>query len=61
MSYRFNLNETSYHGFGAIENVVPEIKAHGFKKALVCTDPGLLKFGVTDKVTSLLKSCGSRF
>jgi lactaldehyde reductase len=61
MSYRFNLNETSYHGFGAIENVVPEIKAHGFKKALVCSDPGLLKFGVTDKVTSLLKAAGLDF
>jgi lactaldehyde reductase len=61
MSYRFNLNETSYHGFGAIDNVVPEVKAHGFKKALVCTDPGLLKFGVTDKVTSLLKAAGLDF
>ena len=61
MSYRFNLNETSYHGFGAIENVVPEVKARGYKKALVCTDPGLLKFGVTDKVTSLLKAAGLDF
>ena len=48
------LNETSYHGHGAIENIVPEIKARGFKKILVCTDPDLLKFGVTQKVTTLL-------
>jgi len=61
MSYRFNLNETSFHGFGAIDNVVPEVKARGFKKALVCTDPGLLKFGVTDKVTSLLKAANLDF
>ena len=54
MSNRFMLNETSYHGHGAIENIVPEIKARGFKKILVCTDPDLLKFGVTQKVTSLL-------
>ena len=48
------LNETSYHGHGAIENIDPEIKARGFKKILVCTDPDLLKFGVTQKVTTLL-------
>lgn len=54
MSNRFMLNETSYHGHGAIENIVPEIKARGFKKILVCTDPDLLKFGVTQKVTTLL-------
>ena len=54
MSNRFMLTETSYHGHGAIENIVPEIKARGFKKILVCTDPDLLKFGVTQKVTTLL-------
>jgi len=48
------LNETSYHGHGAIENIVPEIKARGLKKALVCSDPDLVKFGVTAKVTKLL-------
>lgn len=61
MSYRFNLNETSFHGFGAIDNIVSEIKNHGFKKALVCTDPGLLKFHVTDKVTDLLKKASLPF
>ncbi|MCQ2799810.1 MAG: lactaldehyde reductase [Bacilli bacterium] len=54
MSNRFMLNETSYHGHGAIENIVPEVKARGFKKILVCTDPDLIKFGVTGKVTALL-------
>ena len=54
MSNRFMLNETSYHGHGAIENIVPEAKARGFKKALVCSDPDLIKFGVTSKVTTLL-------
>ncbi len=54
MSNRFILNETSYHGHGAINNIVNEINARGFKKALVCTDPDLLKFGVTKKVTDLL-------
>lgn len=51
---RFVLNETSYHGKGAILNIVSEVKARGFKKAFVCSDPDLLKFGVTQKVTSLL-------
>ncbi len=54
MANRFVLNEISYHGHGAIENVVPEALARGFKKALVCSDPSLVKFGVTSKVTSLL-------
>ena len=54
MSYRFMLNETSYHGKGAIQNIVSEINARGFKKILVCSDPDLVKFGVTSKVTSLL-------
>ncbi|MDE7233816.1 MAG: lactaldehyde reductase [Ruminiclostridium sp.] len=51
---RFILNETSYHGAGAIEAIVTEAKNRGFKKALVCSDPDLLKFGVTKKVTDLL-------
>ena len=54
MSNRFMLNETSYHGKGAILNVVPEIKSRGFKKVLVCTDESLVKFGVSKKVTDLL-------
>ena len=44
----------SYHGHGAIENIVPELTARGYKKAFVCSDPDLLKFGVTKKVTDLL-------
>ena len=51
---RFVLNETSYHGAGAIQNIVPEVKTRGFKKAFVCSDPDLIKFGVSQKVTSLL-------
>ena len=51
---RFVLNETSYHGSGAILNIVPELNARGFSKALVVTDPDLVKFGVCGKVTSLL-------
>ena len=51
---RFILNETSYHGYGAISAVADEIKARGFKKALVCSDPDLIKFGVTAKVTAVL-------
>ena len=54
MPNRFILNETSYHGKGAIANVVTEAKARGFKKAFVCSDPDLIRFGVTAKVTSLL-------
>ena len=54
MANRFVLNEMSYHGHGAIENIASEAKAAGFKKALVCSDPDLLKFHVTDKVIKLL-------
>ncbi len=61
MPNRFILNETSYHGHGAIECIVPEIKARGFKKALVCSDPDLLKFGVTKKVTDLLDKGGVEY
>ena len=58
MAKRFVLNETSYHGAGAIKEIVPEFKNRGFKKAFVTTDPGLLKFGVTAKVTDLLDEAG---
>ncbi len=51
---RFVLNETSYHGAGAISAVADEIIARGFKKALVASDPDLVKFGVTKKVTDVL-------
>lgn len=54
MSNRIVLNNISYHGKGAIENIVPELTARGYKKAFVCSDPDLLKFGVTKKVTDLL-------
>ena len=51
---RFVLNETSYHGKGAIAEIATEIKARQFKKAFVCSDPDLIKFGVTAKVTKVL-------
>ena len=54
MANRFILNETSYHGAGAIKAIVTEAKARGFQKALICSDPDLVKLGVTTKVTSLL-------
>lgn len=53
---RIVLNETSYHGKGAVAQVAEEINARGFKKAFVCSDPDLIKFGVTDKVTSVLEN-----
>ena len=58
MANRFVLNETSYHGAGAIQNIVPEIQARGFKKVFVASDPDLVKFGVTAKVTDLLDAAG---
>ena len=54
MANRFVLNETSYHGKGAIAAVADEIKARAFAKAFVCSDPDLIKFGVTKKVTDIL-------
>ena len=56
MASRIVLNTISYHGKGAIENIVPELTARGYTKAFVCTDPDLLKFGVTAKVTDLLQA-----
>ena len=58
MADRIVLNTISYHGHGAIENIVPELTARGYKKAFVCSDPDLLKFGVTKKVTDLLDTAG---
>lgn len=58
MANRFILNETSYHGKGAIESISVEAKARGFKKAFVCSDPDLIKFGVTAKVTDVLEKAG---
>ncbi|MBR6684145.1 MAG: iron-containing alcohol dehydrogenase, partial [Firmicutes bacterium] len=58
MANRIVLNETSYHGSGAINEIVTEAKNRGFKKAFVCSDPDLIKFGVTAKVTNLLDEAG---
>ena len=49
MANRFVLNETSYHGKGAINEITTEAKACGFKKALDCSDPDLIQFGVTKR------------
>lgn len=58
MSNRIVLNTVSYHGKGAIENIVPELTSRGYKKAFVCSDPDLIKFGVSQKVTDLLDKAG---
>lgn len=54
MAKRFILNETSYHGHGAVNELVPEVKSRGFKKALIVTDADLVKFKVVKKVTDIL-------
>ena len=54
MPNRIILNETSYHGKGAIESLPAEVRAHGFTKALVCSDPDLVRFNVTKKITDIL-------
>ena len=54
MANRISLNGTSYHGAGAIQEIVPEMNARGFHKAFVASDADLVKFGVTAKVTDLL-------
>ena len=61
MANRFVLNETSYHGKGAINAVVEEIQARNAKKAFVCSDPDLVKFNVTAKVTNLLEKANIPF
>lgn len=58
MANRIVLNETSYHGAGAIREIPNEVKVRGFQKAFVCSDPDLLKFGVTAKVTDVLDEEG---
>ena len=58
MANRIMLNETSYHGAGAIKEIANEAKARAFKKAFVCSDPDLIKFGVTSKVTDVLDEAG---
>lgn len=58
MANRFILNETSYHGAGAISAIAQEAKSRGFQKAFVCSDPDLIKFKVTKKVTDVLDGAG---
>ena len=58
MANKIVLNEVSYHGKGAILNVPEEAKGRGFKKAFICSDPDLIKFNVTKKVTDLLDKEG---
>ena len=58
MANRIILNPVSYHGKGAIKEIVPVAQSKGFKHVFVCTDPDLLKFGVSKKVTDLLDEAG---
>ena len=58
MSNRIDLTETSDHGKGAIQDIATEVKTRGFKKAFVCSDPDLIKFGVTKKVIDVLDNAG---
>ncbi|WP_305116859.1 iron-containing alcohol dehydrogenase, partial [Acutalibacter muris] len=58
---RFVLNGISYHGKGAINEIPGIIEAKGFKKAFIATDPDLLKFGVTKKVTDLMDKAGMAY
>ncbi len=58
MVNRIMLNETSYHGAGAVAEIANEAKAHGFQKAFVCSDPDLIEFKVTSKVTDVLDEAG---
>lgn len=58
MANKVVLNEVSYHGKGAILSVTEEAKRRGFKKAFICSDPDLIKFHVTKKVTDLLDKEG---
>ncbi len=61
MANRFVLNETSYHGAGAVKSIADEAIGRGFKKAFLCSDPDLLKFGVTKKVTDVLEGAGLKY
>ena len=61
MANRIVLNPVSYHGRGAIESIIPEVTARGLKKAFVCSDPDLVKFGVTAKVTDILEKNGMAY
>lgn len=61
MSNRLVLNETSYHGKGAIQEIAGEVKRRGFKKAFVCSGPTIYKHGVTGKVTDVLEKAGCAY
>ena len=61
MANRFVLNETSYHGAGAIAEIATETRSRGFKKAFVCSDPDLVKFAVTQKVLDVLDKNGMAY
>lgn len=61
MANRFILNETSYHGAGAIEEIATEVKKRAYNKAFVCSDPDLVKFGVTQKVLDVLDKNGMEY
>ena len=61
MANRFVLNETSYHGKGAIQSIVTELAQRGLVNPMVCSDPDLVKFGVTQKVISLLEEAGVKY
>lgn len=61
MANRFVLNETSYHGAGAVNSIPDEVKARGFKKVFVASDPDLIKFGVSKKVTDVLDKAGIEY
>ena len=58
MSNRIVLNEVSYHGTGAINEIVTEVKRRGLNKAFLCSDPELIKLNVTTKVTKILDNAG---
>lgn len=61
MINRIVLNETSYHGAGAIKEIATEVIGRGFEKAFLCSDPDLVKFGVTSKVTSILEEAALKY
>ena len=58
---KFMLNETSYHGSGAISAIPSEIQSRGFKKVFVASDPDLVKFGVSKKVTDIIEQAGIEY
>ena len=58
MANRIVLNNISYHGKGAIQEIVSEVKSNGYQHLFIATDPDLLQFGVTAKVTDILDNAG---